>query len=86
MPIFEFECPKCKATVEHIVTKEQRTRKCSDCGAMAKRQFPSRGSFQLMGGGWGASGYTKVHSGEIAEFKARRGAPETRISDQVKGS
>lgn len=81
MPIFEFECPKCKATVEHIVTKEQRTRKCTECGAAAKRRFPSSGSFQLMGGGWGASGYTKVHSGDIAEFKAKYGAPKGRASE-----
>jgi len=57
MPIYEYECQKCKKVTEAFqsVADEPLT-SCPDCRGSLKKLISSS-SFQLKGGGWYADGY-----------------------------
>jgi len=59
MPLYEFLCSECGKTKTRImpIDTKQKIIKC-DCGKMAKRIL-SPTNFQLKGGGWADSGYSK---------------------------
>jgi putative FmdB family regulatory protein len=65
MPIYEYECRKCRAHVEVLqkITEKPLT-KCSKCGGRLEKQWSST-SFQLKGTGW----YVTDYPGEKAEPK-----------------
>lgn len=59
MPIYEYECIKCKKIQEQLLTiKEVDTAEimCDECGSQTKRLI-SNTTFQLNGVGWGKDGY-----------------------------
>jgi putative FmdB family regulatory protein len=64
MPIYEYECRKCKAHVE-ILQKitDKPLVKCRKCGGKLEKQW-STTSFQLKGTGWYATDYASKKSGE----------------------
>jgi putative FmdB family regulatory protein len=72
MPIYEYECLKCKAHTEVMqkVTDKPLT-KCRKCGGRLEKQWSST-SFQLKGSGW----YLTDYAGKKAETKE-----ETRKAD-----
>lgn len=57
MPIYEYECRKCKAHTEVMqkVTDKPLT-KCRKCGGRLEKQWSST-SFQLKGSGWYVTDY-----------------------------
>lgn len=59
MPLYEFKCPECGKIIDRLlpIDTKQRIIKCK-CGKMAKRIISST-NFQLKGGGWSDSGYSK---------------------------
>jgi putative FmdB family regulatory protein len=67
MPIYEYECAKCKKHHE-VIQKitEKPLKKCPDCGG-SMRKLMSSTSFVLKGSGWYASDYpsdkNKVEAG-----------------------
>ena len=62
MPIYEYECSSCHATVEAIQSiSEKPLVACPDCAGSLKK-LVSMSSFQLKGGGWYADGYTSNSS------------------------
>lgn len=65
MPIYEYECRKCKAHVEAMqkMTDKPLT-KCRKCGGRLEKQWSST-SFQLKGSGW----YVTDYAGKKAEAK-----------------
>lgn len=60
MPIFEYECEKCKKITEkYVMTNyENEYTICNGCGNKAKKII-SNSTFVLKGGGWFAEGYSK---------------------------
>lgn len=69
MPIYEYECRKCKAHVEILqkLTDKPLT-KCPKCGGRLEKQWSST-SFQLKGTGWYATDYA-AKKAETKEAKA----------------
>ena len=65
MPIYEYECQKCKAHTEIMqkVTDKPLTR-CRKCGGRLEKQWSST-SFQLKGSGW----YLTDYAGKKSEAK-----------------
>ena len=59
MPLYEFVCEECGILEKRMRMEDSTIKivKC-DCGRAAER-IPSRGSFELAGGGWAGSGYSK---------------------------
>ncbi len=64
MPIYEYECRKCKAHVE-ILQKITDTplSKCSKCGGRLEKQW-SQAGFQFKGSGWYVTDYAGKKGGE----------------------
>lgn len=64
MPTYDFECPKCKHTVEiqKSIHDETLPLCCEDkCdGNIEMVQIISKSSFHLKGLGWSAEGYSKT--------------------------
>jgi len=57
MPIYEYQCRKCKAHVEVLQKiKDKPLTKCRKCGGKLEKQWSST-SFQLKGSGWYATDY-----------------------------
>jgi putative FmdB family regulatory protein len=62
MPIYEYFCPKCLERKEILQRRNDPVPLCCcDEGFPTEmvKQFPSRTSFQLKGGGWFRDGYSK---------------------------
>lgn len=78
MPIYEYECRKCKAHVE-ILQKmtDKPLSKCRKCGGKLEKQW-SATSFQLKGTGWYVTDYAAKKKSGGEEKKA--GAAETTTS------
>ncbi len=57
MPIYEYECQKCKKVTEAWQSiSDEPLASCPDCHGSLKKLISSS-SFQLKGGGWYADGY-----------------------------
>lgn len=59
MPIYEYECPKCKKRVEMILNREHIAPLCcnEDCNVEMHKVF-SASNFSLKGSGWAKDGYS----------------------------
>ncbi len=67
MPIYEYECRKCKAHTE-VMQKisDKPLAKCRKCGGQLEKQW-SNTSFQLKGAGWYVTDYTGKKSEATSE-------------------
>jgi putative FmdB family regulatory protein len=74
MPIYEYECRKCKAHTE-IMQKmtDKPLTKCRKCGGRLEKQWSST-SFQLKGSGW----YVTDYAGKKTEAKEEANKPDTK--------
>jgi len=59
MPLYEYRCKSCGHTLEVIQKMSDRPlRKCGECSGPLEKLI-SRSSFQLKGGGWFVSDYSR---------------------------
>ena len=74
MPIYEYECRKCKAHTEVMqkVTDKPLT-KCRKCGGRLEKQWSST-SFQLKGSGW----YVTDYAAKKTENKEENKKPDAK--------
>lgn len=62
MPIYEYQCMKCRNEFEAMQKfSDSPLKKCPSCGGAVKRLI-SRSSFQLKGSGWYVTDYAKKGS------------------------
>jgi putative FmdB family regulatory protein len=65
MPIYEYECKKCKAHIEVLQKMTDKPlAKCRRCGGRLEKQWSATG-FQFVGSGW----YVTDYAGKKAEGK-----------------
>ena len=90
MPLYEYECRKCKAHTEVMqkMTDKPLT-KCRKCGGRLEKQWSST-SFQLKGSGWYVTDYaakkaeTKEEPKKADAKEEKKSAPEaTTASDKA---
>jgi putative FmdB family regulatory protein len=63
MPIYEYECAKCKRQFEYMQSmSEPSKKKCEKCGGKLERLI-SQSAFHLKGGGWYKDLYSKKPAG-----------------------
>jgi putative FmdB family regulatory protein len=64
MPLYEYQCAKCRARVE-VVQKstDARLKKCEKCGGLLKK-LVSAPAIQFKGNGWYVTDYAKKSAGE----------------------
>lgn len=68
MPIYEYECKKCKAHVEALQKMSDKPlTKCRKCGGRLEKQW-SNTSFQLKGSGW----YLTDYAGKKTDAKEEK--------------
>ena len=86
MPIYEYQCRKCKAHLEVLQKMiDKPLTKCSKCGGRLEKQWSST-SFQFKGTGWYVTDYAGKKS-EAAEEKRSDPAPaETAAATTDKGA
>jgi putative FmdB family regulatory protein len=83
MPIYEYECQKCKAHTE-IMQKitDKPLAKCRTCGGRLEKQW-SQSGFQFKGAGWYVTDYAgKKASGE----EEKKSAPSESNSEEKKSA
>lgn len=83
MPMYEYECSKCRRRTERIENhKGPHLKKCPHCGGKVER-LPSAPAFQFKGGGWYVNDYGRK-SGPSANGQAEK--PEAKESSESKSA
>lgn len=61
MPLYTYECKRCKHTFEDIVAMAQRDNgpRCEECNGKTRRLITG-GQFMLIGGGWSGQAHAVV--------------------------
>jgi len=94
VPLYEYQCTKCKKRFEKIEKLSAPSKqKCPHCGGKAERQLSAPG-FQFKGSGWyvtdyarsGGSGAAKKEDSGASETKASKETKETKESKESKDS
>ncbi|MDX6694072.1 MAG: hypothetical protein QOF02_1675 [Blastocatellia bacterium] len=63
MPIYEYECQKCKAHIEILQKMSDKPlAKCRKCGGRLEKQW-SQSGFQFKGSGWYVTDYASKKTG-----------------------
>lgn len=78
MPIYEYECKKCKAHIELFQKiSDKPPTKCRKCGGRLEKLF-SASAIQFKGSGWYVTDYAgKATKGEKAESESASGEKKT---------
>lgn len=86
MPIYEYECRKCKAHTEVMqkVTDKPLT-KCRKCGGRLEKQWSST-SFQLKGSGWYVTDYAAKKTETKEETKKADAKEEKKSASEPAAS
>lgn len=77
MPIYEYECKKCKAHIE-VMQKmtDKPLSKCRTCGGRLEKQWSATG-FQFVGSGW----YVTDYAGKKSEGKEEKKGEDKKSAD-----
>jgi putative FmdB family regulatory protein len=85
MPIYEYECKKCKAHIEVFQkVSDKPPNKCRKCGGRLEK-LVSASAIQFKGSGWYVTDYAgKATKGEKAESDSASGdkKPDTKAKDK----
>lgn len=85
MPIYEYECKKCKAHIEVLQKMNDKPlTKCSRCGGRLEKQWSATG-FQFVGSGWYVTDYARKKS-DGKEEKKSAPAEQSAAASSEKGS
>jgi putative FmdB family regulatory protein len=78
MPIYEYECKKCKARIELFQkVSDKPPTKCRKCGGRLEKVI-SASAFQFKGSGWYVTDYSrKATKGEKAESESSSSEKKT---------
>jgi putative FmdB family regulatory protein len=82
MPIYEYECRKCKAHIEAFQkVSDKPLTKCRNCGGKLEKKL-SAPAIQFKGSGWYVTDYAKTTKGEKSESESA--APEAKADKPEK--
>jgi putative FmdB family regulatory protein len=86
MPIYEYECKKCKAHIEVLQKMTDKPlAKCRRCGGRLEKQWSATG-FQFVGSGWYVTDYAgKKSEGKEEKKSADAEKSTTATSDKSAG-
>ncbi|HEV2912105.1 MAG TPA: zinc ribbon domain-containing protein [Pyrinomonadaceae bacterium] len=81
MPIYEYECKKCKAHIEVLQKMTDKPlAKCSKCGGRLEKQWSATG-FQFVGSGW----YVTDYAGKKRDAKEDKKSAATTTEGTTSG-
>ena len=82
MPIYEYECKKCKTHIEAFQkVSDKPLTKCGKCGGKLEKKI-SAPAIQFKGSGWYVTDYAKTTKGEKSESESA--APEAKADKPEK--
>jgi putative FmdB family regulatory protein len=86
MPIYEFECRKCKAHIEVFQKiSDKPPVKCRKCGGRLERKL-SAPAIQFKGSGWYVTDYAKATKNDKPESEASAEAKTEKPDEKTKES
>lgn len=87
MPIYEYECRKCKKINEFIQKfSDPPMTDCTECGTKGSlEKLMSLGSFQLKGSGWYITDYARKEKGTSGGKEKSKGTPKETSSETPSG-
>jgi putative FmdB family regulatory protein len=81
VPLYEYECLKCRRRFEKIESVSAAViKKCPECGGRAKR-LPAAPAIQFKGSGWYVTDYGGKNSGASASSEKAEGQGAASSSD-----
>ena len=84
MPIYEFECKKCKAHIEVFQkVSDKPPTKCRNCGGKLERKV-SAPAIQFKGSGWYVTDYAKTTKSEKTESESTPEAKSDKAEKKTK--
>jgi len=84
MPLYEYECKKCKHRFEKILKfSDKPMKKCPDCGG-AVEQLISAPTVQFKGAGWYVTDYAKKATSSPSKSSDGEGASKDSSKDKDK--
>lgn len=89
MPLYEYQCTECEATLEAIQAfSAPPLEDCPECGRSSLKKLLSAPAFQFKGSGWYVNDYARKDNGKKSNGDATNGKPATSeaSSDQGKKS
>lgn len=82
MPIYEYECRKCKAHIEVFQKlNDKPPTKCRSCGGRLEKQF-SAPAIQFKGSGWYVTDYSDKSKKTSSKSESESSASEEKKSDK----
>jgi len=85
VPLYEYECVKCRHRFEKIESiSASTTKKCPKCGAKAERLLAAP-AIQFKGSGWYVTDYAGKSSGASAKESSGDGATKSDKSGEKSG-
>ncbi len=85
MPLYEYECAKCKKRFEKIESvSSPAVKKCPECGGRAER-LVSRSAIQFKGSGWYVTDYAKKSSASSGSAGGSAESGETKPPAKTEG-
>ena len=86
MPIYEFECKKCKAHIEVFQkVSDKPPTKCRNCGGNLERKL-SAPAIQFKGSGWYVTDYAKTTKSDKSESESTSEAKSDKPEKKAKES
>lgn len=86
MPIYEFECKRCKAHIEVFQkVSDKPPTKCRNCGGKLERQI-SAPAIQFKGSGWYVTDYAKTTKSEKSESESTSETTSDKAEKKTKES
>ena len=86
MPIYEFECKKCKAHIEVFQkVSDKPPTKCRNCGGKLERKI-SAPAIQFKGSGWYVTDYAKTTKSDKTESESTSEAKSDKPEKKAKES
>ena len=77
MPIYEYQCTNCDATLEALQKMSDAPRvDCPECQKPALKKLVSAASFRLKGGGWYETDFKTGNKKQLAESDTTKAKPK----------
>ncbi len=88
MPIYEYQCKKCGAVMEHIQKfSDPPMTDCGDCGTEGSlEKMMSLSAFHLKGSGWYLTDYARKNTGPSSPDNAASKGSENTITAKASNS
>lgn len=84
MPLYDYECSKCKKEFEVLQSKNKQSEKCPKCGSVSKKKVSSGVGLVFKGKGFYVNDYKAGKSSSNPAVESKTPAKETKTEKPKK--